>query len=966
MAVVDSGVDVNHPMLSGRVVPGYDFVADQANPQSAHIHGTHVSGIVVDGTPEQVKIMPIRVLDDDGTGEDFTIARGIVYAVEHGADIINLSLGGIGYSGFMDKAIDYALSHNVLVVAAAGNDSTDTIHYFPAMKQEIIVVSASNQEDDLASFSNYGDSVDIAAPGVNIVSSLPDNEYGALNGTSMAAPHISAAAALIKLESPTLSPSEMERTIRRYSDDLGLQGWDRSFGEGIVQLGGYVHDEETFKLISPLTTFALADQISVKYYSKGLIGNQAIIKLGDRVISSKPIRSDGFQTESISLEGISEGVYDLSVEITDKGGRKAYQQQSVQVVTFNTHFEAFDLSNNKVENFHVELYGIKQNISFELGWLYTKNYSRVRTNLDFQDLSQKYDKIIAVVNDMDNLEMPVYIREVLNPGKIILRPEDLQSVEFSNNLPGEYNGYYGSIVIASIDGERVITTGGKTHELGAAATFYIDRGMHQVVMGSYGFQGDYVLAGIGSNKLSINQSNSAIVNTYGPKGINPAGNGVSQGRFDDDQASISFQQLNIVEHLTSGIMLNEGKNATYLIANNYRVLFQRSIKKYDQNNQYIVSKDVYMYRDIHIDNGQNYEFRFGGELNVNVKLDYTQQLSGFLNINDRYGNSLIANARDYFYQFGPPTVEELNYSPTFGQAALYNALEQPLSEITFENPEAVLKPVSGGVEIRTAIDSQNGFRFHGNVPDGQYILYVDDLYDPEFAEEYPLINNEHKVTVKNGEFVHHAGNNHPPQAIKATDRQKVLQYNKVSLDLNTLFKDSDGDSLYYETSHGYIYNDTLYYDADKLGTHPILIRASDRIGGTAQYQLELVVWDGKIEIEEVDDIRVFLNGELQSYEQPPVNELGRVLVPFRAIFEALGASIKWDPSARKINAFGNGRDIELIIDQSVAIVNGQKVNLDVTAQLKGDRTFVPLRFVGEAFGADVLWDPVLNSVYINN
>ena len=156
-----------------------------------------------------------------------------------GANIINLSFVGEGYSQYLADALNYALANNVLVVVVAGNNGADTANYFPASDQNIIVVSATDQNDNIASFSNTGDAIDLSAPGVGIVSSLPGNRYGSLNGTSMAAPFVSSIAAMIKLDDPSRSIKEIERLLKKYVDDRGAVGWDPIFGEGIVNAASY-------------------------------------------------------------------------------------------------------------------------------------------------------------------------------------------------------------------------------------------------------------------------------------------------------------------------------------------------------------------------------------------------------------------------------------------------------------------------------------------------------------------------------------------------------------------------------------------------------------------------------------------------------------------------------------------------------------------------------------------------------
>jgi len=239
IAVIDTGVDYTHPLLKDRIVAGYDVLKNTSDPMDVHFHGTHVAGIIADSTPVNVKIMPIRAMDEKGKGYDSDISTAIRFAVDNGADIINLSFIGEGYSQYLTDALNYALANNVLVVVVAGNNGADTANYFPASEQNVIVVSATDQHDRIASFSNTGDAIDLSAPGVGIVSSLPGNRYGSLTGTSMAVPFVSSVAAMIKLDDSSRSIQEIERLLKKYVDDQGAVGWDPIFGEGIVNVASY-------------------------------------------------------------------------------------------------------------------------------------------------------------------------------------------------------------------------------------------------------------------------------------------------------------------------------------------------------------------------------------------------------------------------------------------------------------------------------------------------------------------------------------------------------------------------------------------------------------------------------------------------------------------------------------------------------------------------------------------------------
>ncbi|MEE3468230.1 MAG: S8 family serine peptidase, partial [Eubacterium sp.] len=226
VAVVDTGVS-SHSFLSGRVLStGIDYVDNDNNPADLNSHGTHVSGTIVDCTPGlNIKILPVRVLDANGNGYMSTIANGIRYAADHGAKVINLSLGG-GHSSYVDSYIQYALNKGVTVVAAAGNNYSNTSSFCPAHIGSIIVVGAIDDDLDKADFSNYGNSVDVVAPGVDVVSCVPGGSYSSYSGTSMATPHISACAAMIMVNNPGVTPAQVESMLRGCARDLGATGWD--------------------------------------------------------------------------------------------------------------------------------------------------------------------------------------------------------------------------------------------------------------------------------------------------------------------------------------------------------------------------------------------------------------------------------------------------------------------------------------------------------------------------------------------------------------------------------------------------------------------------------------------------------------------------------------------------------------------------------------------------------------------
>jgi len=259
VAVVDTGVDYTHPELAGRMWTdgsghyGYDFADGDSDPMDLYGHGTHVAGTIVAemgngvggvGVAPGVKIMAVRVFDAEGNSRDSWIASGITWAADHGARVINLSIGYkdsntnipiIGPIPVVEKAISHAYEKGCIIVAAAGNESWYWVSY-PASSEFAIAVSATDQSDSIASFSNYGSKVEVAAPGVYIYSTLPGNRYAYYDGTSMAAPHVCGAVALLLSKYPTLTNSEVRNALAQHSDDLGSPGRDEYYGYGRIDV----------------------------------------------------------------------------------------------------------------------------------------------------------------------------------------------------------------------------------------------------------------------------------------------------------------------------------------------------------------------------------------------------------------------------------------------------------------------------------------------------------------------------------------------------------------------------------------------------------------------------------------------------------------------------------------------------------------------------------------------------------
>jgi thermitase len=230
IAVLDTGVDYNHPDLDGKTIRGYDFVDNDYYPMDLNGHGTHVAGTAaaetnnstgIAGMAPNTRILAVRVLDASGNGSLTDIADGIRYAADQGAEVINLSLGCDCSTTTLENAVNYAWNKGSVVIAAAGNDGVSTT-FEPASYSNVIAVGAVDSSDRRASFSNYGSWVDVSAPGVDIAATVPNNGYAYMSGTSMASPHVAGLAGL--LASQGRSNSQIRQAIEQTADYVSGTG----------------------------------------------------------------------------------------------------------------------------------------------------------------------------------------------------------------------------------------------------------------------------------------------------------------------------------------------------------------------------------------------------------------------------------------------------------------------------------------------------------------------------------------------------------------------------------------------------------------------------------------------------------------------------------------------------------------------------------------------------------------------
>ncbi|TFB22777.1 peptidase S8 [Filobacillus milosensis] len=245
VAILDTGIDATHEDLT--VSGGHSVFDDAENSDpynDGNGHGTHVAGTVaatnntlgVLGVAPQAELYAVKVLNNDGSGSYSGIAEGIEWSIQNGMDIINMSLGGSQSSSILEDFANLAYDEGLLVVAAAGNSGNrggknDSVGY-PAKYSSVIAVAAVDQNNNRASFSSTGPAVELSAPGVNILSSVPGNSYDSYNGTSMASPHVAGVAAQVWGAKSGLTNVELRQLLNDTAQPLG---GSNQYGNGLVQ-----------------------------------------------------------------------------------------------------------------------------------------------------------------------------------------------------------------------------------------------------------------------------------------------------------------------------------------------------------------------------------------------------------------------------------------------------------------------------------------------------------------------------------------------------------------------------------------------------------------------------------------------------------------------------------------------------------------------------------------------------------
>ena len=348
IAIIDSGVDPTHPDLAAKLQPGHNFLGNNNDTHDVLGHGTAVAGSAgaiannakgVAGIAWNNPIVPLVVLDASDYATYANISSAIIYAVNNGIKVINISIGGSGYSSTLNNAVDYAWNNGALVFASAANYNNST-PYYPAACTHAIAVAATDSADNKASFSNYGSWITLAAPGAYILTTNNGGGYGYWNGTSFSSPLTAGLAALIWSINPQFSNQKVLDILETTADDLGASGFDNIFGHGrinaynaMMEAMNYqpVVDSEapTVALTTPFNNESVSGNIAISVTAQDNVAVERV----DFSVNGVMIASDTaapFAT-TWNASNAAGGVYTIEARAFDSSGNVS-QTDAVQVI----------------------------------------------------------------------------------------------------------------------------------------------------------------------------------------------------------------------------------------------------------------------------------------------------------------------------------------------------------------------------------------------------------------------------------------------------------------------------------------------------------------------------------------------------------------------------------------------------------------------------------------------------------
>ena len=405
VAIIDTGLDYNHPDLAGKYAGGHDFVNNDTNPMDDHGHGTHVAGTIAAvvngsgliGAAPGVSLYALKVLGADGSGSLSNIIAAVQWCVDHNIQITNNSYGILTDPGSTFKAaFDNAYAEGVLQIAAAGNDRskwytlffTDIVSY-PAWYSSVIAVAATDSNNKVASFSSFGPSVELSAPGVSIESTIPGGSYATWSGTSMATPHVVGAAALV-MKSGDLNAVEVRNRLQVTADDLGPTGRDRDYGFGLV-------DADEAVISTPPANQPPSVEITLPMDGATFTAGQSITFTGsatdpeDGNLTGNLIWTSDLSGQigaggSFSLTTLGVGTHTITASVTDAAGQTGSDLISITVSEVQTQMIGVSSINYQTEiakggrtNLNITIQLDKTVINTSVSYMVTRDGKAVNT-----------------------------------------------------------------------------------------------------------------------------------------------------------------------------------------------------------------------------------------------------------------------------------------------------------------------------------------------------------------------------------------------------------------------------------------------------------------------------------------------------------------------------------------------------------------------------------------------------------
>lgn len=359
VAVLDTGIQMNHPDLQGRILPGWDYVNNDSDPSDDHGHGTATAGaasavgnngVGITGVAVTANILPYKVLSASNNSYYSHVASAIIAAADQGARVINMSLGGSSSSSTLQSAVTYAWNRGSVVVAAAGNSGSSAPMY-PAACTNALAVSATTASDDRATWSSYGSHVRISAPGEGILTTHLGSSYASWSGTSFSAPIVSGVAALIAARRPELSNTDIVNALLQGADDLGTAGRDDFYGYGRVNaskaLQVALNTSGTSDTTAPVTALSIPDAVSTLSGTVMVYGdasdNVGVTRIEIFVNSTKVAQSSSASIDfSWDTKTVSNATHKVAVVAYDAAGNSGRKEQTVSVNNTTTSVTVTD------------------------------------------------------------------------------------------------------------------------------------------------------------------------------------------------------------------------------------------------------------------------------------------------------------------------------------------------------------------------------------------------------------------------------------------------------------------------------------------------------------------------------------------------------------------------------------------------------------------------------------------------